>query len=80
MSTCIRAGVTYHRHRWNNEGLCSKCGTESLYALNRRIEREESTRLLPPHTEAVSVAQQDAAQASEMVSEGGGSIAPAHSN
>lgn len=73
MSTCVRAGVTYHRHRWNNDGLCSKCGTESLYALNRRFEHEQLALATIP------IAQQDEAQVAQMVSEGG-SIAPAHSN
>lgn len=40
MSTCVRAGTTYHRHRLNEGGVCVLCGhqTRSLRVLNREYQ------------------------------------------
>jgi hypothetical protein len=31
MSTCMRNGVSYHRHRWNEGDVCMLCGKQSRW-------------------------------------------------
>jgi len=53
MSTCMREGYTYHRHRFNEGGVCKLCDHKSLRALNQeaRYARETS----PDQSEARAI-------------------------
>jgi hypothetical protein len=40
----MRMGNTYHRHQWNEGGVCQLCGHKSLWALNKEYEDAERAR------------------------------------
>lgn len=42
MATCIRNGVLYKRHQYNDKGICKACGRNRLNAhVDERYEYEE---------------------------------------
>jgi len=59
MSTCIRYGNSYHRHQWNDGGVCMLCDHKSLWALNKEAE------------DAARRAAEEAREASVFENEGG---------